>query len=197
MLVRISRCWSIKEHASLTSFTEWNSVNNHKKVEFWNFNYNNFLLYPLSLSLLAPVACPLFYDRFRIISAPKESGMPQFGGRSESGDISDDRIQHILTEASSMIQKPSPQQHLQNHSNHHTAPSTPLSSMNHHNIDDTHSIEDSKSPPSCTSPFGKSRNNNNMKKYENDDISEEKVAKIYQEELTKLMTRGNRDSFPK
>ena len=124
--------------------------------------------------------------------------MPQFGGRSESGDISDDRIQHILTEASSMIQKPSPQQHHQNHSNHHTAPSTPLSSMNHHNMDDTHSIEDSKSPPSCTSPFGKSRNiNNNMKKYENDDISEEKVAKIYQEELTKLMTRGNRDAFPK
>ena len=148
-----------------------------------------------SSPLLAPVACPVFYDRFPIISAA-ESGMPQFGGRSESGDINDERIQHILTEASSMIQKPSPQQHQQNHSNHHTAPSTPLSSMNHHHIDDTHSIEDSKSPPSCTSPFGKSRNNN-MKKYENDDISEEKVAKIYQEELTKLMTRGNRDAFPK
>lgn len=108
--------------------------------------------------------------------------MPQFG-RPESGDMNDDRIHHILTEASSMIQKPSP---LQNHNSMHN--SMP---MKHH--EDSHSIEDSKSPPNCTSPFSK----RNMKKYENDDISEEKLQKIYQEEFHKIMARGQRDAFPK
>lgn len=112
--------------------------------------------------------------------------MPQFGGRPDTNDMTDERIQHILTEASSMIQKSSPQQN---------PPSTPLSALkqqSQQNLEDSHSIEDSKSPPNCTSPFGK-----RLKKYENDDITEDKVAKIYQEELTKLMTRGQRESFPK
>lgn len=108
--------------------------------------------------------------------------MPQFG-RPDSGDMNDDRIHHILTEASSMIQKPSPQQ------NHHN--SMPMMPMKH--MEDSHSMEDSKSPPSCTSPFSK----RNMKKYENDDISEEKLQKIYQEEFQKIMARGQRDAFPK
>lgn len=103
--------------------------------------------------------------------------MPQPFGRSESGDMGDDRIHHILTEASHMIQKPSPQ------ANHMK------------NLEDSHSIEDSKSPPNCTSPFSLSKRN--AKKYENDDISEEKLHKIYQEEFQKIMARGQRDSFPK
>jgi hypothetical protein len=109
--------------------------------------------------------------------------MPQFG-RPESGDMNDDRIHHILTEASAMIQKPSPQQ------NHHHQP-MPMPLKIH--MEDSHSIEDSKSPPNCTSPFSK----RNMKKYENDDISEEKLQKIYQEEFHKIMARSQRDSFPK
>lgn len=79
-----------------------------------------------------------------------------------------------------MIQKP--MQPMQNH--HHM-------SMKHH--EDSHSMEDSKSPPNCTSPFSK----RNMKKYENDDISEEKLQKIYQEEFHKIMARSQRDPFPK
>lgn len=115
-----------------------------------------------------------------------ESGMPPFG-RPESNDVNDDRIQHILSEASNIIQKASPeinQSHLQ----------SSLSGMKAI-VDDTHSIEDSKSPPlNCPSPLSK----RSLKKYENDDISEEKLQKIYQEEFQKLMTRGGqRDSFPK
>lgn len=112
-----------------------------------------------------------------------ESGMPQFG-RPDSEGMTDERIQHILTEASSMIQKSSPQQNLQNSSLQNT--------MKNMNIEDSHSIEDSKSPPNCTSPFSK-----RLKKYENDDISEDKLQKIYQEEFQKLMARGQRDAFPK
>lgn len=114
--------------------------------------------------------------------------MPQFG-RPESGDMNDERIHHILTEASSMIQKPmQPMNH----------PHNSMNSMNSHNsirhsMEDSHSIEDSKSPPNCTSPFSK----RNMKKYENDDISEEKLQKIYQEEFHKIMARSQRDPFPK
>lgn len=110
--------------------------------------------------------------------------MPQFG-RPESGDMNDDRIHHILTEASAMIQKPSPQQN--HHQQHNPMP------MKMQLMEDSHSIEDSKSPPNCTSPFSK----RNMKKYENDDISEEKLQKIYQEEFHKIMARSQRDSFPK
>jgi homeobox protein cut-like len=119
------------------------------------------------------------------IAAP-ETGMPQFG-RSDS-EMNDDRIHHILTEASSMIQKPSPQQ---NHHHHHHLQNS--IQVKHSILEDSHSIEDSKSPPNCTSPFSK----RNSKKYENDDITEEKMQKIYQEELHKLMARGQRDSFPK
>ena len=108
--------------------------------------------------------------------------MPQFG-RPDS-EMNDDRIHHILTEASSMIQKPlQPMNH--NHQHNHQM------SMKH--LEDSHSIEDSKSPPNCTSPLSK----RNMKKYENDDISDEKLQKIYQEEFHKIMARSQRDSFPK
>jgi hypothetical protein len=115
--------------------------------------------------------------------------MPQFG-RPDSGEINDDRIHHILTEASAMIQKPSPQQ------NHHHQPMLNPMPLKQTMIEDSHSIEDSKSPPSCTSPFSK-RHANNMKKYENDDISEEKLQKIYQEEFHKIMARSQRETFPK
>lgn len=111
--------------------------------------------------------------------------MPPFG-RPESNEVNDDRIQHILSEASNIMQKSSPEM---NQSQLHNS----LSSLKNM-ADDSHSIEDSKSPPpNCPSPLSK----RSLKKYENDDISEEKLQKIYQEEFHKLMTRGQRDSFPK
>lgn len=45
-----------------------------------------------------------------------------------------------------------------------------------------------------------SSQNRRLKKYENDDIPQEKVARIYQEELAKIMTRRvediRREGFP-
>lgn len=57
---------------------------------------------------------------------------------------------------------------------------------------------DSKSPNriGCPSPFNKDRldsQNRRLKKYENDDIPQEKVVRIYQEELAKLMGRRVED----
>lgn len=73
--------------------------------------------------------------------------------------------------------------------------------------EDSRSNDDSKSPSQgqCPSPFSKdSSQNRRLKKYENDDIPQEKVVKIYQEELSKLMGRraedfkgaNPRDHFP-
>lgn len=71
-------------------------------------------------------------------------------------------------------------------------------------VEDTYSNEDSKSPHGqCPSPFSKdSSQNRRLKKYENDDIPQEKVVRIYQEELAKLMgrrledMRNPREAFP-
>lgn len=145
--------------------------------------------------------CFLLYDGYFEL-AGKEPGMPQFG--RADGDMSDDRIQHILTEASSMIKGPSQQQQQQqqaqqqmHHSMHHSQSSQ--HQQHYLNQEDTHSNEDSKSPlNNCTSPFS-SRDylSKKMKKYENDDIPQDKISKIYQEEFSKLMTRAPRDAFPR
>lgn len=70
--------------------------------------------------------------------------------------------------------------------------------------EDSHSNEDSKSPHGCESSYSRdSTLSKKLKKYENDDISQEKVMRIYQEELAKLMGRkiddfrGPREGFPK
>ena len=147
--------------------------------------------------------------------------MPSFG-RSEDG-MPDDRIAHILSEASSMI-KPTQQQHSQQHPQVHT----PQQQQQHqqqqqqqqHHIqqqlfhhqqqqqqqqqqqlqqqqEDSHSNEDSKSPHNqCTSPFSRDSQSRRLRKYDNDDIPHDKVSRIYQEELAKLMNVGApRDSF--
>ncbi|XP_045770065.1 homeobox protein cut isoform X8 [Maniola jurtina] len=73
------------------------------------------------------------------------------------------------------------------------------------NNDDSRSNGDSSSPRTqCPSPFSNkdSSQNRRLKKYENDDIPQEKVVRIYQEELAKIMTRRvddmrhSRDGFP-
>lgn len=108
--------------------------------------------------------------------------MPPFG-RPESNEVNDDRIQHILSEASNIMQKSSPEiNQLQNS----------LSNMKNL-VEDSRSNDSKSPPPNCTSPLSK----RSLKKYENDDISEEKLQKIYQEEFQKLMSRGQRDAFPK
>lgn len=64
-------------------------------------------------------------------------------------------------------------------------------------MEDSHSNEDSKSPhdPQSPSPFSRD-SRSRTRKYDNDDISSDKVSRIYQEELAKLMSLGpQRDSF--
>lgn len=90
--------------------------------------------------------------------------MPQFG-RSDS-DMNDERLQHILTEASSMISS-----------------KQPLQQSNHH-LDDSRSMDDSKSPDHCLSPFSKEKRNSY-----NEALNQEKLARIYQEELGKFIGR--------
>ncbi|CAH1118355.1 unnamed protein product [Phaedon cochleariae] len=98
-----------------------------------------------------------------------EAGMPPFG-RPEN-DLSNDRLVHILNDGN-------PFQHMKPHQQ----------------PEDSHSNEDSKSPHGCTSPFSRDSSlNKRLKKYENDDISQEKVVRIYQEELAKLMGRRMED----
>ncbi|XP_059622162.1 homeobox protein cut isoform X4 [Phlebotomus argentipes] len=111
----------------------------------------------------------------------KDSAMPPYGRPEDS--MTDERIAHILSEASNLMKTPGQQ------------PPMSQSSMGHQ--EDTHSNEDSKSPHNqCTSPFSKdSSQNRRLKKYENDDIPQEKVARIYHEELSKLMKVAPRDGF--
>lgn len=108
----------------------------------------------------------------------KDSGLPPFGRGDDSG-MGDDRIAHILSEG---MMKPS------------LGGSQSTQQMSHHHQnDDSRSNDDSDSMhnPSL-SPF--SKDSRRMLKYDNDDIPREKMARIYQEELAKLMTR---ETFPK
>nr|XP_018911526.1 PREDICTED: homeobox protein cut isoform X2 [Bemisia tabaci] len=93
----------------------------------------------------------------------KDGGITGVFGRGEA-DMTEERIAHILNEASQMMK-----------------PGLGMAA----DQDSRHS-DDSRSPShgQCPSPQGR-----RMKKYENDDISQEQVVRIYQEELTKLMGR--------
>ncbi|XP_055677746.1 homeobox protein cut isoform X3 [Lutzomyia longipalpis] len=115
----------------------------------------------------------------------KDSAMPPYGRPEDS--MTDERIAHILNEASNLM-KPGPGHHPPGMNQH-----PPMGQQQ----EDTRSNDDSKSPHNqCTSPFSKdSSQNRRLKKYENDDIPQEKVARIYHEELTKLMKVAPRDGF--
>ncbi|XP_031626456.1 homeobox protein cut isoform X4 [Contarinia nasturtii] len=109
----------------------------------------------------------------------KDSGLPPYG-RGDDNSMGDDRIAHILSEASSMM-KPSLG----------GSQSQMSLSQQQHN-DDSRSNDDLDSLHNQSlSPFSKDARR--MRKYDSDDISREKMARIYQEELAKLMTR---DAFP-
>ena len=121
--------------------------------------------------------------------------MPSFGRAPQDGassqDMSDERMAHILNESS--------------HTMH--------SSMSRPDLEASNDADCSKSPSrlaNCPSPFGPGKGdrdrsssvlsssaadsqNRRLKKYENDDIPQEKVVRIYQEELAKLMGRRVED----
>lgn len=95
--------------------------------------------------------------------------MAQYG-RSDS-DLNEERLQHILSEASS-------------HKQHSLS-----------NTDDCRSLGDSKSPVQCLSPFAKEQMKN---KYGSPgDLPQEKIARLCQEELAKIMGRAPREAFPR
>ncbi|XP_050668298.1 homeobox protein cut isoform X5 [Leptidea sinapis] len=103
---------------------------------------------------------------------------PGFAKPESEGD---DRLVHMLSESSHLMK-------------------------GHSNNDDSRSNDDSCSPRTqCPSPFSNkdSSQNRRLRKYENDDIPQEKVVRIYQEELAKIMTRrvedmrhSSRDAYP-
>uniref|UniRef100_A0A182K4D9 DNA-binding protein SATB n=1 Tax=Anopheles christyi TaxID=43041 RepID=A0A182K4D9_9DIPT len=133
--------------------------------------------------------------------------MPSYG--RPDGDLNDDRMQQILSEASMMKrgEPPTPQQqahHQQQMREQMQLQQHQLQQLHLSGLDDStqHSDNDSKSPHNrdVHSPFskdflsGRLGSTGRPKKYDNDDISQDKIAKIYQEEFSKLM-RSPRD-FP-
>ncbi|XP_049277034.1 homeobox protein cut isoform X3 [Anopheles funestus] len=129
-----------------------------------------------------------------------EPGMPSYG--RPDGDLSDDRMQQILSEASMMKrgEQPTPQQqahHQQQMREQMQLQQHQLQQLHLSGLDDStqHSDNDSKSPHNrdVHSPFSKDYLSGRLgstgrpKKYDNDDISQDKIAKIYQEEFSKLM----------
>lgn len=97
--------------------------------------------------------------------------------------MGDDRIAHILSEASGMM-KPSLGV---------SQSQSQMSLQHHQQNEDSRSNDDADSLHNQSlSPF--SRDSRRMRKYDNDDISREKMAQLYQEQLAKLMTR---DAFPR
>ncbi|KAL1501468.1 hypothetical protein ABEB36_006785 [Hypothenemus hampei] len=137
----------------------------YRKMHAWACDENAIML----LKSLIPKK-----DNFS--SSGKEGGAPLPFGRPDSSDLTEERLAHILSEANSQFSNAP--QHLKGEQS-----------------SDLHSNEeDSKSPHGCTSPFSKESSlSKRLKKYENDDISQEKVVRIYQEELAKLMGRRMED----
>lgn len=112
----------------------------------------------------------LTFQISNVIFSFSDSGLPPFG-RGDDNSMGDDRIAHILSEASGMMK---PQQ---------------MSMSSHQQNEDSRSNDDMDSThDQSSSPFSKER------RMRNDDMSREKMARIYQEELAKLMSR---DAFPK
>lgn len=112
-----------------------------------------------------------------------DSGLPPYGaGRDDS--MSDDRIAHILNEASSLM-KGSPGSMQQRGSSLQ---------------EDSHSNEDSKSPHQpCSSPFYRDSLKSQMETslpapghLRPDEVNPEKMARLYQE----IMARAPREAFP-
>ncbi|KAG0721791.1 hypothetical protein GWK47_045742 [Chionoecetes opilio] len=106
----------------------------------------------------------------------KECGPGFRGGPEET--VTEERIQHILSEASRAM----------------TSTSVPAQPGQQ---DQDSRSTDSKSPASSThSPSPLSRDARRIRKFDNDDMPQEKVARIYQDELMKLMSRPQEPPLP-
>lgn len=120
-----------------------------------------------------------------------DSGLPPYGGGRDDS-MSDERIAHILNEASSLMKTSGPGG-LHQHQEHQRRASTIP--------EDSRSNDDSKSPHQpCASPFlrdhhSKSQGETPMPGQQHlrpDDMNPEKMARLYQE----LMARAPREAFP-
>lgn len=147
-----------------------------------------------------------------------DSVLPPFGGREDA--MSEERIAHILNEASTLMKNSTPssvlqQQHqLKDEQQHqHQSQSQPQPQPPRHSIsssvqEDSRSNEDFKSPPlhSCSSPLFKEQTKTspaettiggqaqaNAGHLRSEDINPEKMARLYQE----IMARAPREAFSK
>ncbi|XP_069956711.1 homeobox protein cut isoform X7 [Cherax quadricarinatus] len=112
---------------------------------------------------------------------PKKGSKEAAGGfRGPDDTVTEERIQHILSEASRAMT------------------STSVPSQPGQQDQDSRST-DSKSPASSThspsSPLSRD-SRPRIRKFDNDDMPQEKVARIYQEELVKLMSRPHEPPLP-
>ncbi|KAL1454634.1 hypothetical protein WDU94_010850 [Cyamophila willieti] len=99
------------------------------------------------------------------------SGMHSIFNKSEPDISGDDRLAHILNEAGHLMRH----QEQDSRSNDDASP--------HHN--------------QCPSPLSRENSlNRRLKKYDNDDIPQDQVVRIYQEELSKMMGRRFDESQP-
>ncbi|XP_042214156.1 homeobox protein cut-like [Homarus americanus] len=112
-----------------------------------------------------------------LLTGSKEAGV---GYRGPDETVTEERIQHILSEASRAMT------------------STSVPSQPGQQDQDSRST-DSKSPASSThspsSPLSRD-SRPRIRKFDNDDMPQEKVARIYQEELVKLMSRPQEPPLP-
>lgn len=77
---------------------------------------------------------------------------------------------------------------------HHILSEASSHKQMHSNADDCRSMSDSKSPVQCLSPFAKEHLKNKFNTP--GDLPQEKIARLCQEELAKLMGRAPREAFP-
>ncbi|XP_069182004.1 homeobox protein cut isoform X4 [Procambarus clarkii] len=112
-----------------------------------------------------------------LLTGSKEAGG---GYRGPDDTVTEERIQHILSEASRAMT------------------STSVPNQPGQQDQDSRST-DSKSPASSThspsSPLSRD-SRPRLRKFDNDDMPQEKVARIYQEELVKLMSRPQEPPLP-
>ena len=131
----------------------------------------------------------------------KEGGTPGLSSSSfrceDSG--AEDRIAHILSEANQALHRNQNSCSSSNAggvgmnpdfmSDDNAGGKSPASHNNGHpNNNNNNSINNNNNNGQCPpSPSGSSSRDRRLRKYENDDISQEQVARIYQEELAKLV----------
>ncbi|XP_069979833.1 homeobox protein cut isoform X34 [Penaeus vannamei] len=148
----------------------------YRKMHAWATDDN--AVYLLK-SLIPKKACRRKPETGLTLNGTHKDSSGAFRGPDDS--VTEERIQHILTEASRAMTS-----------------STATSQAGQQDQDSRST--DSKSPASSThspsSPLSRGDSRSRIRKYDNDDIPQEKVARIYQEELVKLMSRPQEPQLP-